>query len=302
MKAVPKTIPVAELLIAWARTTDFLELTKPRITLLVVFTTLAGFYLGLRGGVPPILLGNTLLGTALVAGGASAFNMFFERRFDALMRRTLDRPLPAGRLQSGEAFIFALVITTLGVVYLAISVNLLTSLVSAITLVSYLFLYTPLKRRTWLCTLVGAVPGALPAAMGWTAITGHLAPGAWVLFAIVFLWQLPHFYAIGWIYREDFARGGFPILAVIDSNGSRTGRQASIYIILLVAVTALPSIIGLAGSVYLAGALALGGLFLASGFWFFRARDGVSARRLFVMSVCYLPVLLTLLMIDKIAP
>lgn len=301
MKAGLGTASGADILAAWARTTDFLELTKPRITLFVLSTTLVGFYLGLKGGVHLVLLGHTMLGTALVAGGASAFNMYFERRLDALMKRTVSRPLPAGRLQSGEALAFALTITIAGVIYLLAFVNALTSLVATISLLSYLFLYTPLKKRTWLCTLVGAVPGALPAAMGWTAITGHLSLGAWILFAIVFFWQLPHFYAIGWMYRQDYARAGFPMLAVIDSSGSRTSRQANLYIALLVLATVAPSLIGLAGLVYLAGALALGTLFLAFGLGFARMHNGVSARRLFLASVCYLPMLFALLMVDKIA-
>jgi protoheme IX farnesyltransferase len=296
------TVPATVSLISWARTADFLELTKPRITLLVLVTTLVGFYVGLKGSVPLMLLLHTMVGTALVAGGASAFNMYFERHLDALMKRTVSRPLPAGRMQSAEALAFALSISVAGAVYLFAFVNVLTSLVSAITFVSYLFLYTPLKKRTWLCTLVGAVPGALPAMMGWTAVTGHLSLGAWALFAIVFFWQLPHFYAIGWMYREDYARAGFPMLAVIDSSGSRTSRQASMYIVLLILVTVIPSIIGLAGLVYLVGAMALGLLFLVNAFWFARLRDRISARRLFVASICYLPILLALLMVDKIAP
>ena len=302
MKVGLETAPATASLIKWARTADFLELTKPRITLLVLVTTLVGFYLGLRGSVPLVLLGHTLVGTALVAGGASAFNMYFERHLDALMKRTLSRPLPAGRVRSGEALAFALSISVAGAVYLCAFVNVLTSIISAVTFASYLFLYTPLKKRTWLCTLMGAIPGALPAAMGWTAATGHLSLGAWVLFAIVFFWQLPHFYAIGWMYREDYARAGFPMLAVIDSSGSRTSRQASMYIVLLIVVTAIPSIIGLAGLVYLVGASALGLLFLAYAFWFARLRDRVSARRLFMASICYLPILLALLMVDKVAP
>ncbi|HYK90207.1 MAG TPA: heme o synthase, partial [Acidobacteriota bacterium] len=289
-------------LIAWARTADFLELTKPRITLMVLVTTLVGFYLGLRGSVPLVLLGHTLLGTALVASGASAFNMYLERHFDSLMKRTHNRPLPAGRLQAGEALAFAVTITVAGGIYLLAFVNVLTSLVAAITLLSYLFVYTPLKRRTWLCTLVGAVPGGLPAAMAWTAITGHLSLGAWIVFGIVFFWQLPHFYAIGWIYREDYARAGYPLLAVVDSSGSRTSRQSDVYIVLLILVTVMPVMAGLAGFVYLVGALALGIAFLACGVWFTRSRDRASARRLFMASILYLPILLALLMADKIAP
>jgi protoheme IX farnesyltransferase len=287
---------------SWARTSDFLELTKPRITLLVLTTTLVGFYVGQSGSVPLLLLGHTLLGTALVAGGASAFNMYLERHLDALMKRTSGRPLPSGRLHSREAYLFATAISCAGTLYLYAFVNPLTSQVSAVTFASYLFLYTPLKRRTWLCTLIGAAPGALPAVMGWTAGTGRLAPGAFVLFAIVFLWQLPHFYAIGWMYREDYARAGFPMLAVIDAGGSRTSRQAILYIVSLVLVTVIPTLMGMTGLVYLSGALLLGILFLVYGLTFSRLRNRISAKRLFLASICYLPVLLALMMADKLGP
>ncbi len=299
MKPSLETAPAALTYAPLARTADFLELTKPRITFLVLVTTLVGFYVGLKGTIPLALLWHTLFGTAMVAGGASASNMYIERHLDALMRRTVCRPLPSGRLQSGEALAFAAAISIAGVAYLYVLVNPLTSLLSTVTFVGYLFFYTPLKRRTWLCTLIGAVPGALPAAIGWTAVSGRLSWGAWVLFAIVFFWQLPHFYAIGWMYREDYARAGFPMLAVVDSNGTRTSRQANLYIVLLILSTVVPTVMGLAGPVYLAGALALGLLFLASGFDFARLRDQLSAKRLFLVSICYLPILLALMMADK---
>ena len=287
---------------AWARTADFLELTKPRITLLVVATTLVGFYVGSRASMPFLLLCHTLLGTGLVASGASALNQYLERHLDALMLRTLSRPLPAGRLQSGEALIFAVFISSAGMIYLFAFVNPLTSLLAALTLLGYLFLYTPLKTRTWLSTLIGAVPGALPTAMGWAAVNNGLSAGAWVLFAIVFFWQLPHFYAIGWMYREDYARAGFPMLPIIDLSGARTGRQVNLYIVALVLATVLPSLMGLTGYAYLGGALALGVLFLAYGAIFARLRDRNSARRLFLVSVCYLPILLVLMALDKVRP
>ncbi len=302
MKAGPGTASIADNLIVWARGADFLELTKPRITLMVLVTTLVGFYAGLNGEAPLLLLANTLFGTALVAGGASALNMYFERHFDALMKRTADRPLPSGRLQPREALAFASTISIAGVSYLFAAVNALTGALATVTFLSYLFLYTPLKRRTWLCTMVGAIPGALPVAIGWAAITGRLSPGAWVLFAIVYLWQLPHFYAIAWIYREDYARGGFPMLAVVDSTGSRSGRQAVLYTVILILASILPSALGMSGRVYLAGALALGAGFLACGLRFARRQDNGSARRLFLASICYLPIILALLMIDKISP
>jgi protoheme IX farnesyltransferase len=288
-------------LFTWARAADFLEMTKPRITSLVLATTAVGFYLGAQTRVSLIILGNTLLGTALVAAGASALNMWLERSRDSRMQRTVNRPLPAGRLQSREAMIFAVALSAIGIISLIVFVNALTGLLAAATLLSYVFLYTPLKTRTWLCTLVGAVPGAMPPLIGWAAATGDLSLGAWVLFAIVFFWQLPHFFAIAWIYREDYARAGFPMLAVIDGTGGRTSRQASLYLAALLIVTLIPNGIGLAGTVYLAGAILLGLSFLAFGLLFARRRDQVSARHLFIASVCYLPALLTLLIVDKIA-
>jgi len=283
-----------------ARILDFLELTKPRITLLVVATTMVGFYLAATPPVPLILLWHTLLSTALVAGGASALNMWCERRQDSLMMRTLRRPLPAGRLNAREALVFALAISSAGILCLFFWVNLLTGLLAVGTLFSYLFVYTPLKSRTWLCTLVGAVPGAIPPMLGWTAVTGSLSAAAWVLFAIVYLWQLPHFYAIGWMYREDYARAGFPMLPVIDPSGRRTSSQASLCIFALIIVTLIPAFAGIAGYFYLAGAVASGVCFLSYGVLFARVRDFVAARRLFVISVFYLPILMTLLVADKV--
>lgn len=288
-------------LFSWARAADFLEMTKPRITSLVLATTAVGFYLGAQTRISLISLGNTLLGTALVAAGASALNMWLERSRDARMQRTVNRPLPAGRLRSHEAMVFAIALSATGIIYLTALVNGLTGLLAAATLLSYVFLYTPLKTRTWLCTLVGAFPGATPPLIGWAAATGDLSAGAWVLFAIVFFWQLPHFFAIAWIYREDYARAGFPMLAVIDATGARTSRQACLYLAALFLVTLIPTSIGLAGTVYLAGAVLLGLSFLAFGLLFARWRDQVSARQLFIASVCYLPALLTLLIVDKIA-
>jgi len=291
-----------ELILTRSRAADFLELTQPRITLLVLATTMVGFYLAAPVSIPLALLSHTLLGIGLVAGGASALNMWLERRPDSLMRRTAGRPLPSGRLQSGHALSFALVLSGAGLVYLFLWVNHLTSALAVITLLTYLFLYTPLKTRTWLCTLVGAVPGALPPILGWIAATGKISLGGILLFVIVFLWQLPHFYAIGWMYREDYARAGFPMLPVIDTTGRRTGWQASAYILALILVTLLPTAAGLAGFLYLAGAVLSGICFLVCGVLFARLRDFVSARRLFVVSVFYLPLLMALLVIDKASP
>ncbi len=285
-----------------SRAADFLELTKPGITMLVVVTTLVGFYVGSRTAISLIQLFHTLLGTALVASGAGAFNQYLERNLDALMHRTWRRPLPAGRLQSGEALIFAVLVSGAGMIYLLAFVNPLTSILSVLTFLGYLFLYTPLKKRTWLSTVIGAVPGALPTVMGWAAVNDGLSAGAWVLFAIVFFWQLPHFYAIGWMYREDYARAGFPMLPAIDLSGIRTGRQVNLYIAALIVATVLPSLMALTGYAYLFGAIGLGLCFLAYGAIFARLRDRHSARRLFFVSVYYLPILLALMVLDKVKP
>jgi len=281
------------------RAADFLELTKPGITVLVTATTLAAFYLATPAELPLLLLLHTLAGTALVAGGAGAFNMYLERNLDGLMRRTARRPIPSGRLQSGEALVFALLMSCLGMVYLFFLVNPLASLLSALTFVSYLFLYTPMKTRTWLCTLVGALPGALPTTIGWSAAAGTLGPGAWAIFGIVFFWQVPHFYAIGWMHREDYARAGFPMLPVLDASGRRTSRQANLFIAALMTVSVLPALVGLSGLAYVAGAVLLGAVFLACGMLFALRPERASARRLFFASIGYLPLILCLLVFDK---
>lgn len=282
------------------RASDFLALTKPRITGLVLVTTAAGFYMGSRGPADPLLLASALLGTALVASGTNALNQWWEREADALMRRTMARPLPAGRLAPGEALVFACVIGLAGVGYLLWAVNGLTSLLAAITLTSYVFLYTPLKRRTSLSLLVGAVPGALPILGGWTAAGGRLSPVAWALFAILFLWQMPHFLALAWMYRDDYRRGGFAVAAVNDADGHVTGRQSAVYALALVAVSLAPTVWGLAGAIYAVGAVLLGGTLVGlSGAMTLRPTPQ-RARRLFLASVLYLPALLLLLVAGKI--
>jgi heme o synthase len=282
------------------RTSDFIELTKPRLTLLVLFTTFVGFCAAASGGVRLLSLFNALVGTGLMAGGAGAFNMYSEQGTDALMSRTALRPLAAGRLPARHALMFASLISIGGLVYLYFLVNRLSSLLSIVVFACYLFLYTPLKSKTWLCTLVGAVPGALPIVMGWTAACGLISTGAWVLFAIVFFWQFPHFYAIGWMYRDDYARAGLPVLAVVDLTGERTGRQAVFFISVLIVSTLLPAWIGMSGALYAAGAVLSGSIFLGYGIRFARMRDRDAARRLFLVSAVYLPALLMLLVIEKL--
>lgn len=278
---------------------DYLELTKPRVTLMVLITTLVGFYLGGRGAVDFLLLLHTLLGTALVAGGTSALNQYLERDIDAKMHRTKNRPLPTGRLTPRQALTFAISIALIGLAYLAFAVNLLTAALAAITLTSYVFMYTPLKKKTSLSTLVGAVSGALPPMGGWTAARNDLNMEAWVLFAILFLWQLPHVLAISWLYSEDYKRGGFPLLPVLDPAGHSASRQIINNCLALLPVSLLPSLIGLAGAVYFVGALILGLAFLAFGILVAIEKSNLSARRLMFVSLAYLPALLGLLTFDK---
>jgi protoheme IX farnesyltransferase len=278
----------------------YADLFKARLTFLVLLTTVVGFYVGFRGTVDYLLMFQTLLGTALVAAGASALNQLFEKEHDAKMRRTQERPLPSGRLQPQTVFLVGTICATIGLAYLALGVNLTTSVIGAFTLVSYLFVYTPLKRTTWLNTAVGAIPGALPPLMGWTAARGQLSPEGWALFAILAFWQLPHFFAIAWIYREEYARAGFKMLPVIDPQGRRTGRQAVLHTLALIAVSICPFLFKLAGPLYLGGAIILGLGFLWCAVQFARALSVARARQLFFASIVYLPLLLTLLVLDKV--
>ncbi len=279
---------------------DLYELTKPGITRLVLITTAVGFYLGSTGSFEFALLFHALFGTALLAAGTNALNQFAERNVDAEMKRTRSRPLPAGRLAGTTAWLFGVGISVVGALYLAFFTNPLTAALGAFALLIYIFVYTPLKKRTWLCTVVGAVPGAIPPMMGWTAVTGSIDVLAWVLFGIVFLWQMPHFFAIGWLYRVDYARAGFPMLPVVDAEGVRTSRQIVLYTVALLAVSLLTSILGLTGALYFFGALTLGLAFLGLGVVLALSRTGAHARRLFLGSVIYLPVLLILMVIDKV--
>ena len=299
MKATAQTLsPAAAAEKSWLEV--YTELFKARLTFLVLLTTLVGFYLGFRGPVDYLLMLRTLLGTALVASGASALNQLLERDYDAKMRRTQNRPLPSGRLQPQTVLVIGGVSAGLGLVYLALSVNLITSVLGAVCLVSYLFIYTPLKRVTWLNTAIGAVPGALPPLMGWTAARGELAGEGWALFAILAFWQLPHFLAIAWIYREDYARAGFKMLPVVDPDGHRTGRQAISHTLGLLPVSLCPFLFKLSGPIYLAGALVLGSIFLWFAIQFARQMTVPRARQLFYVSILYLPLLLGLMVLDKI--
>jgi protoheme IX farnesyltransferase len=275
---------------------DYLELSKPRITLLVVFTTLVGFVVAAPGAAPGLPLLAVLAGTTLVAAGASALNMLLERDTDALMHRTRSRPIPAGRVRTLDALLFGLVLTALGLTLLSWLSGLLAAAVAFATWASYLFVYTPLKRRTSLSTLVGAVPGALPPVIGWAAARHSLDGGAFVLFAILFLWQIPHFLAIAWIYREDYARAGLPMLPVLDPAGRLTGRQAVIHSLALLLVSLTPVAAGFGGPVYMAGAVLLGMAMTLAAFRLAVLRTVPAARSLFLASVLYLPALLALLL------
>lgn len=278
----------------------FSDLIKARLTFLVLLTTLVGFYVGFVGRMDLILLLNTMLGTALLASGAAALNQWVERDYDAMMHRTEDRPLPSGRMQPGTVLILGGAAGLIGMIYLALTVNLLTSLLGGITLASYVFVYTPLKRVTTLNTIIGAIPGALPPLMGWTAARGEINAGGWSLFAILFFWQLPHFLAIAWIYREEYQKAGFMMLPVIDPAGQRTGRQAVSHTLGLLPVSLCPFLFHLAGPIYLAGALAMGLAFLWFAIQFSRQLTVPSARKLFFASILYLPLLLGLMVFDKV--
>ncbi len=283
------------------RANDFVELAKPRITLMVVLTTAVGFLLASPAPFHLAVFLHALLGTALVASGASALNQVWEREHDARMRRTEHRPLPAGRVAPDQALLFGVLMAVVGMGELVAFVNPLTALLGGVTLAAYVFLYTPLKRVTSLATVIGAVPGALPPLMGWTAVRDGLDAGGWVLFAILFLWQMPHTLAIGWLYREDYARGGYPILPVVDASGASTTRQAVLYGAALLPVSLLPSVLGLTGLVYLVGALILGIGLLGYCWEFARALSHSTARKLMMVSVLYLPAILLLMIFDRAA-
>ena len=282
-----------------ARVTDYVELTKPRITFLVLVTTAVGYTLGASPGFHPGVFIALLLGTALVSGGASALNQWAERDADARMNRTASRPLPTGRLAPADALAFGLAISAIGLVLLAGAVNWLTALLALGSLSSYVLAYTPLKRVTSLCTLVGAVPGAIPPMMGWAAARGTLDRESWALFAVLFLWQLPHFLSIAWIYREDYARGGFPMLPVTDPGGGSTARQSVAYAAALVPVTLLAGAFSAAGNLYLWSATALGVLFVGCTIAFALRRSIRAARLVFLVSVLYLPAVLGLMVLDR---
>lgn len=291
------TVMEARMALGRVSTRDLLALTKPRITLLIVLTALLGFVLA--GGSFGLTAMALLAGTALVSSGSSALNQVLERESDAAMRRTENRPLPAGRMRPAEALFWAVLLSAGGLLILGLSVNLLTAALAALTLVTYGFVYTPMKQTTSLATIVGAIPGALPPVGGWAAATGTLATPALILFTIVFLWQMPHFLAIACLYRDDYRRGGMPMLPVVDTEGRFTALQVILYNAALLPVSLLPAALGIAGGSYLTGAVLLGLGLNGAGFLFARHRTQEAARRLLLASVIYLPLLWGLLLIDR---
>ena len=282
-----------------SRAADYVELTKPRLTMLSVLTTLAGYWVGTSGELDPMGVFHTLAGTFLVGGGCGALNMYVEREHDVLMRRTMTRPLPGGRMRPVEVLLFGTLVAIAGIVYLGVAVNMLTAVLGAITLVSYVFFYTPLKRRSTLNTIVGAIPGALPPVMGWAAARGSLGPEAIVLFGILFFWQMPHFLALAWMYRRDYERAGYKMLTVLDPEGTSTSLQILLYTAGLLPISLIPTLFGIAGSFYFFGALAIGLGFLAFGMLLAMTRRNVHAKWLFYYSLFYLPVLLLAMVIDR---
>jgi protoheme IX farnesyltransferase len=280
---------------------DYIELTKPRITWLILMSTAVGYYFGLRGwdsfGWWPLL--HTILGTGLIASGTAALNQWYEREADRRMRRTQGRPIPSGRVTAGRALAFGIVLSAAGFVELWLGANPLAGILGLATLFTYLFVYTPLKQRTWLSTAVGAFPGAMPPMIGYAAAAGAITAEAWVLFAILFLWQFPHFYSIAWMYRDDYARAGIRMLPVVEPNGRSTARQIVLCGLALIPVSLAPSLLGMTGKIYLLGAFALGSYFLYSGVRVAIDRTVLRARAVLLVSVVYLPLLYGLMLVDR---
>src|SRR5712692_5915573 len=299
MESVAKIVASEPTLSATDKLAAYAELTKPRITFLVVLTAAAGFCMGSSAGINYLGLMNMAIGITLLSSGIATLNQYLERELDGLMRRTKARPLPSGKLSPAEAAVFGIALSVAATVYLALSVNTLSAFLGVATLAAYLFVYTPLKTRTTLSTVLGAFPGAMPPFIGWVAARGEVNVQAWVLFAILFLWQFPHFLAIAWMYRDDYARAGIKMLPVVEPEGRVTGQQIISYTLLLVPVSLLPVVTGLAGAVYLVGAAVLG-----LGFLFFSARAALvrttwQARQLLLASVLYLPALFALMVLNR---
>jgi protoheme IX farnesyltransferase len=278
---------------------DLVELVKARLTLLVLLTTAVGFYLGADSPINFAALLHTVFGTAAAAAGAAALNQWWEYKLDALMHRTRSRPVPAGRMRPRDAVVLGAALSIFGVAYLAFVCNALSAALAAITIIIYIFAYTPLKRVSTFNTALGAVPGALPPMIGWAAARGTLNAGAWMLFAILFFWQLPHFFAIAWMYRDDYARAGFQMISSDDRTGERSASQSVFFCMLLFVVAGLPAFLGIATVFYLLAELVLGGVFIAVAMRFLKTRATSDARRLFITSIIYLPLLLGALVLSK---
>jgi protoheme IX farnesyltransferase len=277
---------------------DYIELTKPRITWLILMSTAIGYYFGHHGSWSFWPIFHAIVGTGLIASGTAALNQWYEREADVKMRRTQGRPIPSGRVTPVRAFWFGMALEVVGSVELWLGLNALTSLLGIATILLYLCAYTPLKQKTWWSTTVGAIPGAIPPLIGYAAASGTLRADAWVLFAILFIWQFPHFYAIAWMYREDYSRAGIRMLPVVEPDGVSTSRQILLYSVLLVPISLLPHWLGMSGSIYLVGALAMGLMFLYSGIRVSVDRTKARARRVLLASVIYLPVLYGLMVLD----
>ena len=287
---------------------DYIDLTKPRITWLILMSTGIGYFFGRAATagwagflehVGLLRLFHTILGTGLIASGTAALNQWIEREADSRMRRTANRPLPSGRLAAGPALAFGVALSVGGFADLWLGVNPLAAWIGAFTLASYLFFYTPLKQRTWWSTTIGAVPGAMPPVIGYAAAAGRLTPDSWALFAILFLWQFPHFYSIAWMYKEDYARAGIRMLPVVEPDGRSTARQIVLFGMALIPVSLVPAVLGMSGRIYLAGALLLGIWFLRSGVRVARERTVERARGVLLTSVVYLPFLYGLMLLDR---
>ena len=285
---------------AGSRLADLFALTKPRLNSLVVLSTGVGYLLGSSGQIDIAALLHTAVGSTLVAGGAAAFNQVAERDIDEVMVRTRGRPMPSGRVHPTVGRLFAGTLALLGTAELALAANVLSAAVALATLVIYVLIYTPLKRRTPWATVVGAVPGALPPVIGWAAARGSLDAGGWTLFAIVFLWQLPHFHALAWMYRDDFKRANLPLLAVLDTDGSRNARHALVYAVLLIPISLTPSLVGLTGRLYAGAAVGFSVAFAILCWRFLERRSTQRARALFLGSLVYLPLLWTVLVVDGV--
>ena len=277
----------------------FFELTRPGVTRSVVLTSAAGFYLASSGRLDLLLLIHTLVGTAFLSGGAAVLNQFIEREADGKMNRTCRRPLPSGRVSENDAVIAGGLLIVGGSLYLAFLTNILAAFLGCFASLVYLFVYTPLKMKTPICTTVGAIPGAIPPLIGWAAASGQLDGNAFLIFAIVFAWQFPHFLAISWIHKEDYKRGGFAMLSSMDPEGRRTGRRILIFTVILLGLSVVPVTSGLTGMLYLVGALVLGAVLLWFGFEAALVRTKTAARHVLLASVAYLPLLLMLMVIDK---